>query len=65
MDFDSTELGFGMSFSSARGQIPGVGFPADTLQQATSFTFTPTRAGTFQFFCRVHPAMRGVFEVVP
>lgn len=65
MDFDSTELGFGLSFSSARGQIPGVGFPADTLQQATSFSFTPTRTGTFQFFCRVHPTMRGVFEVVP
>jgi hypothetical protein len=65
MDFDSTELGFGMSFSSARGQVPGVGFPTETLQQATSFSFTPSRTGTFQFFCRVHPVMRGVFEVVP
>jgi hypothetical protein len=65
MDFDSTELGFGMSSSPARGQIPGVGFPDHTVQQATSYSFTPTRTGTFQFFCRVHPAMRGVFAVVP
>jgi hypothetical protein len=65
MDFDSTELGFGMSSSPARGQIPGAGFPDQTVQQATSYSFTPTRTGTFQFFCRVHPAMRGVFAVVP
>jgi plastocyanin len=30
----------------------------------TSWTFTPTQAGTFTFFCRVHPSMRGVFRVM-
>lgn len=31
--------------------------------QRISWTFTPTEAGTFTFFCRVHPSMRGVFRV--
>ena len=31
--------------------------------QRVSWTFTPTEAGTFTFFCRVHPSMRGVFRV--
>lgn len=31
--------------------------------QRTSWTFTPTERGTFTFFCRVHPPMRGVFRV--
>ena len=31
--------------------------------QRTSWTFKPTETGTFTFFCRVHPPMRGVFRV--
>jgi plastocyanin len=31
--------------------------------QRTSWTFTPTETGTFSFFCRIHPSMRGVFRV--
>ncbi len=31
--------------------------------QRTSWAFTPTETGTFTFFCRVHPSMRGVFRV--
>jgi plastocyanin len=31
--------------------------------QRVSWTFTPTEKGTFTFFCRVHPSMRGVFRV--
>ncbi len=31
--------------------------------QRVSWTFTPTETGTFTFFCRVHPSMRGVFRV--
>lgn len=29
-----------------------------------SWTFTPTRTGTFTFYCRIHPGMRGAFKVV-
>lgn len=29
-----------------------------------SWDFTPERTGTFTFFCRIHPFMRGAFEVV-
>jgi len=32
--------------------------------QHVSWTFTPNQTGTFTFFCRVHPSMRGVFRVV-
>ncbi len=32
--------------------------------QRVSWGFTPTEKGTFTFFCRVHPSMRGVFRVV-
>ena len=31
--------------------------------QRVSWTFTPTQQGTFTFFCRIHPSMRGVFRV--
>lgn len=31
----------------------------------TSWTFTPTQTGTFAFFCRIHPSMRGAIRVVP
>jgi hypothetical protein len=39
----------------------GVGlYPA----QRVDWTLTPNRAGTFTFFCRIHPSMRGAFQVV-
>ncbi|MGH2727811.1 MAG: cupredoxin domain-containing protein, partial [Actinomycetota bacterium] len=31
--------------------------------QHVSWGFTPNQTGTFTFFCRVHPSMRGVFRV--
>ena len=39
----------------------GVGlYPA----QRMDWTLVPDRTGTFTFFCRIHPSMRGAFEVV-
>ncbi|MGH2829516.1 MAG: hypothetical protein ACRDJM_03425 [Actinomycetota bacterium] len=46
-----------MDFDS---QQLGIGLGA---VQRVSWTFTPTQAGTFTFFCRVHPQMRGVYRV--
>jgi plastocyanin len=48
-----------MDFDS--GQI-GVGTGAN---QKLSWTFTPTRAGIFPFYCRIHPPMRGAIQVLP
>ena len=30
-----------------------------------SWDFTPTRPGTFTFYCRIHPPMRGAIRVLP
>lgn len=47
-----------MDFDS--GQI-GYGTGANNK---VSWEFTPTRTGTFNFFCRIHPGMRGAIRVV-
>jgi plastocyanin len=47
-DFDSGELGVG---------LPGVG----RLSWSTPRSLPP---GTYTFFCRIHPWMRGVFRIV-
>jgi hypothetical protein len=64
-DFDSTEVGIGTFYSSARGQIGGAGPQNQIVQEGTQWVYTPTVPGVYQFFCRVHPSMRGVFEVIP
>jgi hypothetical protein len=64
-DFDSTEIGIGTFYSSARGQIGGSGPQTQIVQEGTEWVYTPTVPGVYQFFCRVHPSMRGVFWVIP
>jgi hypothetical protein len=51
VDFDSGELGFGPSFATAAAQ-------RDTWRTPKNL-----RAGTYTYFCRVHPFMRGAFRV--
>jgi plastocyanin len=65
MDFDSGEIGYGLLFEPAKSQIGG-NDPYDEkwLQDATYWTFTPKATGTFTFWCRIHPSMRGAFKVV-
>jgi plastocyanin len=52
VQFDSGELGFGPSFAT----------PAANRQ--TWKTPKNLRAGTYNYFCRIHPFMRGSFRVV-
>jgi len=33
------------------------------LAQGASFSFTPERAGTIEYFCAIHPTMLGTIEV--
>ena len=65
MDFDSTEIGYGLFFSPASGQL---GSPNKSTEEALRdglyWEFTPTKTGKFSLFCRIHPFMRGAFEVV-
>ncbi|MDQ3964729.1 MAG: hypothetical protein M3277_12595 [Actinomycetota bacterium] len=64
MDFDSTEIGYGLFFSPASGQF-GSEKPIDeTIRDGAYWEFTPTEPGVYTFFCRIHHGMRGVFEVV-
>jgi plastocyanin len=65
MDFDSGEIGWGLPFEPAKQQVGG-NDPYDEkwVQDAFYWTFTPQRTGTFTFWCRIHPSMRGAFKVV-
>ncbi|MGH2760119.1 MAG: hypothetical protein ACRDKJ_11235 [Actinomycetota bacterium] len=64
MDFDSTEVGYGLFFSPASGQIGGDKPIDEAVRDGLYWEFTPKQKGTFSFFCRVHPAMRGAIKVV-
>jgi plastocyanin len=35
-----------------------------TLAQGASFSFTPQKAGTIEYFCAIHPSMTGTIELV-
>jgi len=50
--FDSGELGYGPRFATA------------AANRATWRTPTTLSPGTYTYFCRVHPYMRGAFRVV-
>lgn len=56
MDFDSGIIGLGTGannkFNDANRSNPAV------------WTWKPTRTGTFTFWCRIHPSMRGAIRVV-
>ena len=51
VDFDSGELGFGPRGATAAANT-------DTWRTPTSL-----RPGTYSYFCRIHPFMRGAFRV--
>ncbi len=54
-EFDSGQLGYNYN---SLGSAPDVG--TDTWQTPSNL-----KAGTYTYFCRVHPFMRGSFRVVP
>jgi hypothetical protein len=65
MDFDSTEIGYGLFFSPASGQFGSSNkTPGEALKDGLYWQFTPTQTGVYSLFCRIHPFMRGAFEVV-
>lgn len=64
MDFDSTQVGYGLPWDQQSGQFGGSKSFDEALRDGAYWEFTPTRTGVYTFFCRIHPAMRGAFEVV-
>jgi len=65
MDFESMDIGWGVFFSPAKGQFgfDPSGWP-EAANHGSRWAFRPTRTGTYTFFCRIHPFMRGVIKVV-
>lgn len=64
MDFDSSEIGYGVFFSPASGQI-GSDKPLDeAVRDGLYWEFTPTETGVYTFYCRIHHSMRGAIKVV-
>jgi plastocyanin len=65
MDFDSTEIGYGLFFSPASGQLGDEDKSTEeTIQDGLYWDFKPTKPGDYTFFCRIHPSMRGAIRVV-
>src|SRR5205814_8594625 len=62
MNFDSSEIGYGLLFTPAKAQI---GWPPEqsSVWNGASWTLTPTKPGVYTFFCRIHPSMRGVIQI--
>ena len=64
MDFDSTEIGYGVFFSPASGQFGSDKSTEETIRDGAYWEFKPTKTGVYTFFCRIHHGMRGAFRVV-
>ena len=65
MDFDSTEIGYGLFFSPASGQVGDDDKPMEeAIRDGLYWEFTPNRTGVYTFFCRIHHGMRGAIKVV-
>lgn len=65
MDFDSAEIGYGLLFEPAKSQVGGSeSYDQEWVEDGLFWDFTPSETGTYSFYCRIHPGMRGAFRVV-
>jgi plastocyanin len=62
VDYPIPDAGSGLAFDPMDFDSTQLGIGTGPTQRVT-WTFKPTTKGTFTFFCRVHPGMRGVFRV--
>jgi hypothetical protein len=65
VDFDSNELGYSPSWGPAKGQIgyDGTFNPYGILGSLSVSAANGFAPGVYTYFCRIHPFMRGAFEV--
>ena len=65
VDFDSNELGYSPSWGPAKGQIgyDGTFKPDGILGSLNVSAANGFASGIYTYFCRIHPFMRGAFEV--
>jgi hypothetical protein len=65
MDFESLELGYGMLWEPSKSQLGGSKpYNQQWLEDGVFWEFTPSQTGTYTFYCRIHPGMRGAFKVI-
>lgn len=65
MDFDSGELGYGILTEPSKSQLGGSKpYDQQWLEDGLVWRFVPQDPGTYTFWCRIHPGMRGAFEVI-
>lgn len=77
MNFDSSQIGYGLPQDGAKARLVPERFPASfaegsqmvqkipaTVRAGMVWEFTPTVPGTYTFFCRNHPDMRGIIKVL-
>lgn len=65
MDFETMNIGYGLMWEPVTSQIGGnEPYDREWVEDAVFYDFVPTETGTFSFYCRVHPGMRGAFQVV-
>jgi plastocyanin len=64
-DFESMEVGYGLLIDPSKAQLGGNDpYNAKWVNKGLQWKFKPTHDGLYTFYCRVHPGMRGAFEVV-
>jgi plastocyanin len=65
MNFESMEVGYGLMFEPTKSQLGGSSpYDQHWVENGAYWSFTPRHTGTYTFFCRIHPGMRGVIKVV-
>ena len=62
VDYPIPDGGSGVAYDTMDFDSTQLGIGTGPTQRLT-WSFTPTAKGTYTFFCRVHPGMRGVFRV--
>lgn len=51
------------NLDSAAHTVTGPNFDSGTLQEGESYEFLFTDAGTYEYYCSLHPSMRGTVIV--
>jgi hypothetical protein len=67
MDFESMEIGYGLFWEPSKSQVGPEGYQRPNqkwVENGLFWDFTPAETGTYSFYCRIHPGMRGAFKVV-
>lgn len=51
------------NLDSATHTVKGTDFESDTLREGDSYAFIFTKAGVYDYYCSIHPSMKGTVTV--